>query len=520
MYLENEGGEDARFFGPGSKCTHMIVCSDTVHYDHVWCREARANGSSVVNEIWIHDSLRHGELSDVNKPLFKPKRELGGIQGSQNLTICCEGYCDESFAEIEGLVNLIGARFYPAFTSQATHLLSFNFNGPAYQTARETGVCIVNKRWLSDCANQWIFLPVDINIPSDWALDLEEHQTAIQQYNQFSSDLTWLDGESSESTSCASVCHEFTTPPPMSSSLQIDNTKCHSTGSKTPQGTADIKPNCKKSLETTFDCSGISLQDFGSRRSKLVQFILFPLSLLQGIEMTEPFTKFIILKCFARLAQLKLKKKSLSGKFDASKFIISEVTGTVELHDVVELPASEAALEADKDGFIVMIQRLFDNEVPIDVSIWLKCIAAGWDDDLLCHHINMVQPDKAFGEFQTLFHLLVKAEIFHYWEFNVMLTSTPLQDYVNWVDNHTFIWHPLEKNKNYYDIDRDKQNWYYADAKGLLKNIRDVFEHRGKAYTEWFLGIILGEMPYLLSDLQKALYDLDFLSHLSVKFAG
>ncbi|BAT03325.1 Os07g0690100 [Oryza sativa Japonica Group] len=86
--MVQRGGVDAGAYGAG--CTHLIVCD--LLYDNPICVAARKDGTKVVSEQWVDDSLDLGEMADADRVLYRPVRDFSGIPGSQSLRICLTGY--------------------------------------------------------------------------------------------------------------------------------------------------------------------------------------------------------------------------------------------------------------------------------------------------------------------------------------------------------------------------------------------------------------------------------------------
>ncbi|KAM0869462.1 hypothetical protein ACQ4PT_040667 [Festuca glaucescens] len=170
LTLENAGAAHALVQTSGIKCTHLIVCSNSIAYHNEWCEKGRNNGLHVLNELWIRDSLQLGRPASVMNVRYRPKIGLNGVKGAEKMIICCQGYPDQ-FMKIQDIATLIGAQLYPGLRPETTHFMSYKQEGLDYQNAIKQGVAIINITWLADCLSEWKICPPKGNMESDYIID-------------------------------------------------------------------------------------------------------------------------------------------------------------------------------------------------------------------------------------------------------------------------------------------------------------------------------------------------------------
>uniref|UniRef100_A0A0E0APK3 BRCT domain-containing protein n=1 Tax=Oryza glumipatula TaxID=40148 RepID=A0A0E0APK3_9ORYZ len=173
--MVQRGGVDTGAYGAG--CTHLIVCD--LLYDNPICVAARKDGTKVVSEQWVDDSLDLGEMADADRVLYRPVRDFSGIPGSQSLRICLTGYQKNWRDDIMKMASLMGAEFSKSFDAlKDTHLICYKFEGEKYKvakrenTAKRANVNLVNHQWLEDCLMAWKILPADDYTKSGWEIEI------------------------------------------------------------------------------------------------------------------------------------------------------------------------------------------------------------------------------------------------------------------------------------------------------------------------------------------------------------
>ncbi|KAI4981859.1 hypothetical protein ZWY2020_022351 [Hordeum vulgare] len=91
------------------KGMYLITSNDTIRYADQICVEARNNGAIVLNEYWLQDTLASRAMADTKKVLYRPPLSLDGVKGAGRLLIAQSGFLPKESAEIEKLIDLIGA---------------------------------------------------------------------------------------------------------------------------------------------------------------------------------------------------------------------------------------------------------------------------------------------------------------------------------------------------------------------------------------------------------------------------
>ncbi|CAN6469158.1 unnamed protein product [Victoria cruziana] len=145
--LVNGGAVDVGRYD--SSCTHVIVHRLT--RDDPVCVVAWRDGKTVVNGMWIVDSIDLGRPADANHALYMPVKDLNGIPEFQELHVCLTGYQKQERYDIMRMVELLGAKFSkPLVANKVTHLVCYKFEGEKYELAKKMGIKLVNHRWLED----------------------------------------------------------------------------------------------------------------------------------------------------------------------------------------------------------------------------------------------------------------------------------------------------------------------------------------------------------------------------------
>ncbi|XP_048539640.1 uncharacterized protein LOC125518812 [Triticum urartu] len=249
-----------------------------------------------------------------------------------------------------------------------------------------------------------------------------------------------------------------------------------------------------------------------------LRFKLHHNTLLPGFttesKLSKISTKVAVGGSYSKLAGLHGKGKSLGGNFSSRNFIIYK-------DDSIKLLFSEDQLvdysdaEGDKDyaSFVKMItDEVFHKQpLPVDMIEWLRVISQGvavCSPNILAHHIYLMEPFQAYGTFVVMYQLFSSIESTKGWS----ALSASLSHFDGWSL-------PRCKMllKTYYYLDKNGNRVFYEyDVRGLLRLIWNSSKYQSRRDLQFFVQMVMKDYLRLLCDLQRALYDGGYLSHLQL----
>lgn len=225
--------------------------------------------------------------------------------------------------------------------------------------------------------------------------------------------------------------------------------------------------------------------------------------------------KFILDRCFSIMVSFHAQKKALGGLLSAKSFrVYSDDSVLLDIPESELVPYSDSEGDKDYTGFVLMVRKeVFHHQhLPIDIVEWLRLISkgvSGCHQILLSNFIYLMEPYQGFGAFVTMYLQFSSIQSTEGWDD----LSWALSSYDNWKL-------PLNSLmlKTFYYIDKNGNKVEYEpDIRGLLRLLWNCSKHQAKREVKSFVHIVLSEYPSLLSDLQRSLYQLGYLSHLRLK---
>ncbi|KAI3935624.1 hypothetical protein MKW98_022632 [Papaver atlanticum] len=181
--LINGGGANVGGYDDSS-CTHVIV--DKIAYDDHRCVNARIEGKSVVNSVWVDHGLNIGapvELDSSSSILYRPVKDLNGIVGAESFVVCPRGYKNQDRENIMRMVSMMGANFSkPLLANKVTHLIF---------AKKLQKIKLVNHRWLEDSET----------VVEDSEDEAEKHSDKVENVTDSSFELHTGSGISTSKTS-------------------------------------------------------------------------------------------------------------------------------------------------------------------------------------------------------------------------------------------------------------------------------------------------------------------------------
>ncbi|CAM6095045.1 unnamed protein product [Calypogeia fissa] len=187
-----------------ASCTHVVVFK--LPLNDPLCCAARDDGKALVTDFWITDALETNSLVDISNVLYRPLKEVDGIEGSKKLCICLTGYQGLARRNIMRMVEMIGAIFSkPLIGSQVTHLVCYKFEGEKYELAKKMGMALVNHFWLEDSLNFWTLLPESSYNRSGWEAETLKAVENVVSDSGEDEDLVIKDDLSGKQSPCDKV---------------------------------------------------------------------------------------------------------------------------------------------------------------------------------------------------------------------------------------------------------------------------------------------------------------------------
>jgi hypothetical protein len=240
---------------------------------------------------------------------------------------------------------------------------------------------------------------------------------------------------------------------------------------------------------------------------------------LQVLRLSLPDAKVIFINCFGQLVNLHREEHTLNGKLDATIFMVWLSDNKVTMHiqnEEDKLTYSEKGGDADYTSFVKAIKSLYHGKpIPMDVSKWLEVISKGvayCRPELIANNFAMLDDIAAFGAFQSMYHTFLEFEQDRNTDFWDMVDSPVMQKYKVWRLN--FVQCSYLRKTYYWQDKFGNRVHYEANVKGILRLVRNCWEHPAKLIQGFLVSILLATLPDLLSDVQKALSDAGYLKHL------
>lgn len=231
-------------------------------------------------------------------------------------------------------------------------------------------------------------------------------------------------------------------------------------------------------------------------------------------------SKKVLRRAFRALVACHRAGFCMSGKFTAENFMIDDHS-QVRLHNVhlVELTDTE---DADEDyyQFVRMtFDEVYDREpTPLEVIRWLKLINQGRRgyEYVICYHTSLMEHRQAITNHMSLYMIFLELE--HQNPSLHELIISWLPQYDGWRKRQThFINALVEKARTYRDPHSGKEATYDDDIKGVLKLIRNCWQHPCRFHEAVLTLIIEVDFPDLLADFQEAMFDAAQLGKLNLE---
>ncbi|XP_037418175.1 uncharacterized protein LOC119281867 [Triticum dicoccoides] len=234
------------------------------------------------------------------------------------------------------------------------------------------------------------------------------------------------------------------------------------------------------------------------------------------VRTTKEDIKVVFRESFRGLASFHKKNSTLSGQFGPENFAVSPADNSVEMINILPLVTYSKVLgNKDYDTFVKTVEGLYQGrgeQLPPDVSKWLALISKGVNfcsPVLIANYILMMPAEAAYGMFTSILHSMIEFEKKKSHQFQRMLKSEPMRKYNGW---HTWVLDPLlDETYHWTDPVTGKGSTYENNVMGLLKLLRNCFEHKAKKYHKEFLAMILSLRVDLLPDVQQVLLDAGYL---------
>ncbi|XP_044952912.1 uncharacterized protein LOC123403000 isoform X2 [Hordeum vulgare subsp. vulgare] len=478
------------------KGMYLITSNDTIRYADQICVEARNNGAIVLNEYWLQDTLASRAMADTKKVLYRPPLSLDGVKGAGRLLIAQSGFLPKESAEIEKLIDLIGATGAKKDeVSDSSYLICSEPDGEDYQMATAKDIFTVNKRWIED-----------------WPRD--EHTAKSQTSG---SQKTPSNKNMNMGRSTCFTERKIKTEPRGSRkrSMELNDTY--------KRQTVSTGPSCRRSL--AFNRK--SLCDY--KRSDLAVKVQIPRSRHAILVGTDDIKRFLC-SSYESLINIHSEGDCIKNQFNSKFFHMYLGSDQVKIEPVQLVPFTEELAACNKREFILMVKELYTGngyQVPDDISGWLSSIAARVPDRVLTGHVNMMGSHEIFGAFVSMYCVILRLKKNDLIRYNKVVKE--LGVYMNWnkrpirwivlLDCLNYV-HPTQLEVYRLKCQQNREQAVFQpkpkqrdlNVFGLLELIRDCFFHPALDYQEMLLPILLTEeYPNLLAEVQVVLSALGHL---------
>nr|BAK00505.1 predicted protein [Hordeum vulgare subsp. vulgare] len=238
------------------------------------------------------------------------------------------------------------------------------------------------------------------------------------------------------------------------------------------------------------------------------------------LKLSKLRSRVILMRSFNKVVKLHEEHLALAGNFSSKNFLIYE-DDSIKFDGLAEGAIgkySDAAGDMDYEQFVHMVaEEVFHGQkVPFDLTEWLRIISQGVNAchrSLLCSHIDLMEPYQGYGNFVALFQLFWKVK-----------STTGGEDLLNSLAHYrrwkakglqcSFLQYTLTRE------DDDGHSFEYEDdIRGLLRLLMNSFRHSARGHCRLAIYLIMNESRSLLSDVQRALHQSGYLSHLSVNYS-
>ncbi|XBI88700.1 hypothetical protein VPH35_026630 [Triticum aestivum] len=207
--------------------------------------------------------------------------------------------------------------------------------------------------------------------------------------------------------------------------------------------------------------------------------------IMTTLKLSKLRSRVILMRSFNKVVKLHAGHFVFAGNFSSKNFQIYR-DDSVKLDGLAEgaiVDYSEAVGDLNYEQFIHMVVEE------------LRIISQGvnaCDGSLLCSHIDLMEPYQGYGNFF----------LGHYrgWKARGLQCS-------------------FLRDTLHYEDDDGHRFQYEDDIRGLLRLLMNSFRHSAKSHYRLAIYLIMNEFRRLLSDLQRALHQGGYLSHLSVNYS-
>uniref|UniRef100_M8C3R6 BRCT domain-containing protein n=1 Tax=Aegilops tauschii TaxID=37682 RepID=M8C3R6_AEGTA len=480
-------------------------------------RGPRDNGSVLINELWLDDTLQNGALADINNILYRPPVSLGGIKGAQYLNISHTGFSGHEGHYLERLVDMVGAQ--NVGISNGSYFICNSLAD--YDASKARDVFTVNKKWLEDSVKEWEILSVDVYVSWPRRATSRKYRTPIKDNTAMNSDR--------EASSTGKKAKIRSPEERDIVKRQALSTGCMKTYPPAEEHAASL---CKRRLN--FDWRRLS--DY--KPSEMVVQVQIPRSNMEKKIGTDEF-KGALSGSYAEMANIHSGGQCIKNTISASSFRVSRNSGEVIMDKPQLVEYEEKLALANRKQFVLMVQAHFKEKccsLPDDIAEWLACIidVGKVSDRVLKNHINMQHPVDIYGSFVAMYYILMRLKEEDFTQFVQIMNSNIMRKYIPWVQN--FRWKLLNDTVKYIHPKMAELNNLRSqvsnsgaigqaviykpkkrdpDLSGILEVVRDCFTHPAMIHQVFLLPVLLAEgYPRLLFDLQRKLFELGHLMNL------
>lgn len=239
-----------------------------------------------------------------------------------------------------------------------------------------------------------------------------------------------------------------------------------------------------------------------------------------GRRATVP-TKVILRRSFRAILAAHRTGLSMDGNFTGSNFVI-DPEFFVKLDNVHFIGFSKDQGEKDYCQFIrVLLNEVFIREpVPPEVIRWLQLISKGIQryEYVISYHNSMMEHRQAISTHMSLYVIFVELKHTNPSLYKLIISWLPQYD--NWQKGHHHkycINELMNRARRYVNPKTKMMTMYHDDIRGILKLVRNCWQHPGRFFEAVLTLIISVDFPSLLSDFQEVMFDAAQLGKLNLE---
>ncbi|CAN6226371.1 unnamed protein product [Urochloa humidicola] len=229
-------------------------------------------------------------------------------------------------------------------------------------------------------------------------------------------------------------------------------------------------------------------------------------------------SKVVFRRSFRAMLSLHRAGHSMGGNFTGLNFII-DPQFFVRLHSIHYVDFCHDEGEKDYCQFIwVFLHEVFVREsAPPEVLRWLQLISKGIQgyEYLISYHNSMMEYHQAITSHMSLYMIFLELKRTNRRLYKLIISWLPQYD--GWKNGGQYCINALMNRTRRYVNPGGSMTRYQDDIRGVLKLVRNCWQHPCRFLEAVLTLIVAVDFPHLLSDFQEAMFDAAQLGKLNLE---